>query len=78
MIGLNGKNFNPRINMILLASRRRCRTEEKLLKVESEGGEGRNRIEIDRVRGCWTSVNSAEVVRKTLIDFLGNWIRPIV
>lgn len=64
--------------MIPLASRRRCRTEEKLLKVKSEGGERSNRIKINRVRGRWASARSAEVTRKALIDFLGNWIRPIV
>lgn len=57
------QELKPHINMILLSSRRR--TEEKLLKVKSEGGEKRNRNEINRGRGSWTSANSAEVTRDT-------------
>lgn len=63
---------------MLLASRRRAQTEEKLGKVKSKGGGRKNRSESDRLRGCWTSANSAEVKGQTLIDFHGNWIRPIV
>jgi len=54
------------ISVMLLASRRRGRTEEKLGKVKSEGEGRRTRSESGRMSRCWTRTKSAEVKRKTL------------